>query len=144
MKNLTHNHRRVIKAAIAVLVSCTGAANATVEQNKGTNAIAFSEQRGDSSANLVLSTLDLAIMDPVERDTMLASLETQFGKPKVWASRAARSTSKSVFGFARDGSKEKYGVRLRARTAVPIFNSLLSQVHPAEKVPSAIGEMEFY
>ena len=141
MKKLTHNHPRGLIAAIAVLVSCAGAARAAIDLNNGTNAIAFTEQRGERTANLVLSTLDLAIMDPVERDNMLASLETQYGKPKVWASTAARDTSKSVFGFGRDGSKEKYGVRLRARQAMPIFNSLLSQVAPAEKVPSAIGEI---
>jgi hypothetical protein len=141
MKKLTHNHPRGLIAAIAVLVSCAGAARAAIDLNNGTNAIAFTEQRGERTANLVLSTLDLAIMDPVERDNMLASLETQYGKPKVWASRADRSTSTSVFGFGRDGSKEKYGVRLRARQAMPIFNSLLSQVAPAEKVPSAIGEI---
>jgi hypothetical protein len=134
MKKIIHNYSRGLTAAITVLVSCTGAANAAVEQNKGTNAIAFSEQRGDNSANLVLSTLDLALMDPVERDTMLASLETQFGKPKVWASRAARSTSKSVFGFARDGSKEKYGVRLRARELPPVFNSDVSSTPSADNV----------
>ncbi len=140
MKKNTHN-RRVITAAIAVLVSSTCAANATVEHNNGTNNIAFSQQRGDKTANIVLSTLDLAMMDPVERDNMLASLETQFGKPKVWASRAGRTTSKSLFAFGRDGQKEKYGVRLRARQAVPLFNSLLSQVAPADKVPSVLGEM---
>ncbi len=75
MKKHTQN-RGVITAAIAVLVSSTCVANATVEHNNGTNAIAFTEQRGDKTANLVLSTLELAIMDPVERDNMLASLET--------------------------------------------------------------------
>jgi hypothetical protein len=141
MKKLYRNHRRVFTAAIAVLACCTGSAHATVEQNKGTNAIAFSEQRGDKTANLVLSRLDLAMMDPVERDNMLASLETQYGKPKAWASRAGRSTSTSVFGFGRDGEKEKYGVRLRARQAMPSFSSELSQVVPAEKVPAALGKM---
>ena len=106
-----------------------------------TNSIAFCESRGDRSANLVLSTLDLAMMDPVERETLLASLETQFGKPKVWASRAARATSDSVFGFARDGQKEKYGVRLRARQVMPVFSPDLSQVAPAEKAPAASGEL---
>jgi hypothetical protein len=132
MKKLIHNHPRGLTAAIAVLVCCTGAARATVEQNKGTNAIAFSEERGDRSANLVLSTLDLAMMDPVERDNMLASLETQYGKPKAWASRAARATSKSVFGFGRDGEKEKNGVRLRARELPPVFNSEVSNTLPAD------------
>jgi hypothetical protein len=141
MKKLIQNNPRGLTAAIAVLACCTGAANATVEQSKGTNAIAFTEQRGDRSANLVLSTLDLAMMDPVERDNMLASLETQFGKPKAWASRAGRSTSTSVFGFARDGDKEKYGVRLRARQALPSFNSDLAQVVPAEKLPAALEDM---
>ena len=106
-----------------------------------TNSIAFCESRGDRSANLVLSTLELAMMDPVERENLLASLETQFGKPKVWASRAARSTSESVFGFARDGQKEKYGVRLRARQVMPVFSPDLSQVAPAEKAPAASGEL---
>jgi hypothetical protein len=132
MKKLIQNNPRGLTAAIAVLACCTGAANATVEENKGPNAIAFSEQRGDRSANLVLSTLDLAMMDPAERDNMLASLETQFGKPKVWVSRAARSTSKSVFAFARDGAKEKYGVRLRARELSPVFNSEVSTTLPAD------------
>jgi hypothetical protein len=122
-------------------VSCTGAANAAVEQNKGTNAIAFSEQRGNQSANLVLSRLDLAMMDPVERDNMLASLETQYGKPKVWVSRKGRSPFMSMFTFGGDGDKEKYGVRLRARQALPSFNSDLAQVVPAEKVPAALGDM---
>jgi hypothetical protein len=106
-----------------------------------TNSIAFCESRGDRSANLVLSTLELAMMDPVERENLLASLETQFGKPKVWASRAARATSESVFGFARDGQKEKYGVRLRARQVMPVFSPDLSQVAPAEKAPVASGEL---
>jgi len=106
-----------------------------------TNSIAFCESRGDRSANLVLSTLELAMMDPVERENLLASLETQFGKPKVWASRAARATSESVFGFARDGQKEKYGVRLRARQVMPVFSPDLSQVVPAENAPVASGEL---
>ena len=127
-----HNQTSGLTAAIVVLVCCTGAARATVEQKNGTNAIAFSEERGDRSANLVLSTLDLAMMDPAERDNMLASLETHYGKPKIWASRAARSTSKSVFAFARDGEKEKYGVRLRARELPPVFNSEVSNTVPAD------------
>jgi hypothetical protein len=143
VKKLIQNNPRGLTAAIAVLACCTGAANATVEENKGTNAIAFSEERGDKTANLVLSTLDLAIMDPVDRDNMLASLETQYGKPKAWASRAARSTSKSVFGFARDGAKEKYGVRLRARELSPVFNSevanssLADNARVSEQIASA-------
>jgi hypothetical protein len=74
------------------------------------------------------------MMAPEERDTMLASLEAQFGKPKVWASRAARSTSKSVFAFGRDGQKEKYGVRLRARELPPVFNSDVSSTPSADNV----------
>jgi hypothetical protein len=52
MKKLIQNNPRGLTAAIAVLACFTGAAHATVEENKGTNAIAFSEQRGDRSANL--------------------------------------------------------------------------------------------
>ena len=52
MKKLIKNNPRGLTAAIAVLVCCTGAARATVEQKNGTNAIAFTEQRGDKSANL--------------------------------------------------------------------------------------------
>ncbi len=106
-----------------------------------TNSIAFCESRGDRTANLVLSTLELAMMDPAKRENLLASLEAQFGKPKVWASRAARATSESVFAFARDGQKEKYGVRLRARQTMPVFSPDLSQVVPAEKAPVASGQL---
>jgi hypothetical protein len=129
-------------AALPPSVRATGdASQKPANPSASTNSIAFCESRGDRSANLVLSTLELAMMDPVERENLLASLETQFGKPKVWASRAARATSESVFGFARDGQKEKYGVRLRARQVMPVFSPDLSQVAPAEKAPVASGEL---
>jgi hypothetical protein len=133
---------------LAALHSCLRAsadARQSLEEphpDASTNFIAFCESRGDRAANLVLSTLDLAMMDPFECENLLSSLETQFGKPKVWASRAARTTSGSVFGFARDGQKEKYGVRLRARKVAPVFGPDLAQIVPAEKAPAAAGQIE--
>jgi hypothetical protein len=127
MKKLIQNNPRGLTAAIAVLACCTGAANATVEENKGSNFIAFSEQRGDGSRNLVISKLDLAMMDSTDREKMLASLEEQYGKPVAWASRAARSNFEPFVAYSRDGEVERQGLRLRARKIISEGPMELSQ-----------------
>lgn len=119
-KTLRGLNPRGIATAIAVLLCCSVAARATDDKNTGTNFIAFTEQQGDRSMNLVLSKLELAMMAPSERERMLADLEEQYGKPVAWASRAGRSNSKSVFASARDQAVEQHGLRLRARKVRPV------------------------
>lgn len=134
-KNLRGLNSRGIATAIAVLLCCSVAARATVDQNTGTNFIAFTEQNGSRSANLVLSKLDLAIMDTSERESMLASLQEQYGKPIVWASRAARSNSESVFASVRDQAVEQHGLRLRARKVSPVPPLELTENSSAIEIP---------
>lgn len=126
-----------MKPLLVILLAATLYAKAAapkLETLANTNSIAFSESRGDRSANLVLSTLELAMMDPVERGNLIASLQAQYGSPRVWASRSSRAPSDSALAFARSAESEKYGIRLRARQALPTLSP-----HLAEAAPTGSG-----
>lgn len=135
----THStHRLLTSIALAILTGASAFADshALLNNNKGSNFIAFTEQQGERSKNLVLSKLDLAMMDPTDRANMLASLEEQYGKPVAWASRAARSNAEQLVTYARDGEVERQGLRLRARKVISEGPMELSQAacipHPGE------------
>ena len=128
----------LLSASAALLPNLHGAA-ASLSASP-TNRIAFSESQGEQSANLVISTLELAMMDSTERERLLASLEAQYGKARVWASTKVGATPGVALAFTRDEAKEKYGVRLRARKTTPVVLPELSQAEVSPKRPALTSE----